>query len=127
MNNVNDEPMQIIKEFLPTVLISKNMIITYEAHAAVQIEYKDEKFKISLCYVDGKRINCKYIKDVYDYLGIYNSFKDDIKKIKRIEMNLNLNTTKLYGEPYYHELNYYNEKQKTVYWKQCLMIDSFNC
>ena len=43
MNNVNDEPMQIIKEFLPTILISKNMIITYEAHAAVQIVYQDEK------------------------------------------------------------------------------------
>ena len=130
MNTVNLIQMNLIHDYLQLLYICKNINIIYEASPSVCIEHKDNKFRISLTYMERKVHIVDTMLEVFESIKRYN--KKNTRIINRIELNCNTSTSILYGEPYFHELKYFDSNNNTVYWnnpsfKDCLMIDSFAC
>lgn len=127
----NAVQMKSINEFIELLYICKNMVIIYEKHPALHIEYKENRFQMSLQYMDKGVYKLSTPVELLQNIVRYNN-NNNQKIISRVEMNCSRSTVIVYGNPYNHELKYFDSSSRTVYWenpsfKQCLMIDSFAC
>ena len=128
----NAVQMKSINEFIELLYICKNMVIIYKAHPALHIEYKDNKFQMSLQYMERGSYKLNTPVELLEKIAFYNKHNNNQKIISRVEMNCSRSTVIVYGNPYNHEMKYFDSSSRTVYWtqpsfKECLMVDSFAC
>jgi hypothetical protein len=128
----NAVQMKSINDFIELLYICKNMVIIYEKHPALHIEYKDNRFQMSLQYMERNTYKLITPVELLKNITRYNNYNNNHKIISRVEMNCSRSTVIVYGNPYNHEMKYFDCSCRTVYWehpsfKECLMIDSFAC
>jgi len=116
----NEVPLDIIKEFVNFLFISK-MTVLFTNYPSIDIEYsKLEEYKVSLSYIDYKVYNFKKYENVLTF------FKNLNYPISRIQISNGKITKILYGDLYYYELEYYDSKTKVIRYPemtQCVLAE----
>ena len=116
----NQMQLNIIKEFVNFLFISK-MTIFFTTYPSINIEYtKLNEYKVSLSYIDYKVYNFKKYEDVLSFLKNLNY------PISRIQISNGKITKILYGDFYYYELTYYDSKTKVIRYPeitQCVLSE----
>jgi hypothetical protein len=104
----NKMPLNIIKEFVDFLFISK-MTVLFTKYPSIDIEYTNVgEYKVSLSYVDYQVYNFKNYEDVLSFFNNLNY------PISRIQISNGKITKILYGDFYYYELQYYDSISKVV-------------
>ena len=104
----NEVQLNIIKEFVDFLFISK-MTVLFTNYPSIDIEYtKLGEYKVLLSYVDYQVYRYQKYEEVVRFFTNMNY------PISRIQISNGKITKILYGDLYYYELSYYDSISKVV-------------